>query len=61
MYKGYKVVPYCPRCGTSLSSHEIAQGYQTVKDPSVYVKMKLKDSLDIIDGDASLLVWTTTP
>jgi len=54
-------VPYCPRCGTSLSSHEVAQGYRTVKDPSVYVKMKLKNSSDIVMGNVSLLVWTTTP
>ncbi len=61
LYKGYKIVPYCPRCGTSLSSHEVAQGYRTVKDPSVYVKMKLKNSSDIVMGNVSLLVWTTTP
>lgn len=59
LYKGHKVVPFCPRCETTLSSHEVAQGYQEVEDPSVYVKFKLKQ------GDGSeplyLLAWTTTP
>ncbi|MFH1583850.1 MAG: isoleucine--tRNA ligase [Actinomycetota bacterium] len=55
LYKGYKVVTYCPRCGTPLSSHEVAQGYKEVEDPSVYVKFKLKDE------DSNFLVWTTTP
>ncbi|HOX21727.1 MAG TPA: isoleucine--tRNA ligase [Candidatus Paceibacterota bacterium] len=54
-YQDYKVVPYCPRCGTTLSSHEVAQGYQIVKEPSVYLKFKLKNAGDF------LLVWTTTP
>jgi len=40
LFQDYKVVPYCPRCGTALSSHEVAQGYQKVKDPSIYVKFK---------------------
>jgi isoleucyl-tRNA synthetase len=57
LYQGYKVVPYCPRCGTPLSSHELAQGYQEgTKDPSVYVKFPLKDQ-----PGTYLLVWTTTP
>ncbi len=57
IYQGYKVVPYCPRCGTPLSSHELAQGYQEgTKDPSVYVKFPLKDQPGVY-----LLVWTTTP
>jgi isoleucyl-tRNA synthetase len=56
LYKGHKVVPYCPRCGTALSSHEVAQGYQEVEDPSVYVKFPLKD-----EDDTAFLVWTTTP
>ncbi len=56
IYKGFKVVPYCPRCGTPLSSHEVAQGYQDVKDPSVYVRFRLPD-----ETDTSFLVWTTTP
>jgi isoleucyl-tRNA synthetase len=53
LYEGHKVMPYCPRCGTGLSSHEVAQGYKKVSDPAVYVKFKTKL------GD--LLVWTTTP
>jgi len=55
IYKGHKTIPYCPRCGTALSSHEVAQGYQDVTDPSLFVKMKAAD------GDFSYLVWTTTP
>ncbi|WP_446898259.1 isoleucine--tRNA ligase [Clostridium sp. LBM24168] len=55
LYKGYKVVPYCPRCGTALSSHEVSQGYKDVKETSVYVKFKLKNS------DRYMLAWTTTP
>ena len=58
LYNDYKVVPYCPRCGTTLSSHEVAQGYQNVKDPSIFVKFR------IVNPDwknTSLLVWTTTP
>lgn len=56
LYKDYKVVPWCPRCGTALSSHELAQGYQDVKDLSVYVKFKLKAF-----PNAYFLAWTTTP
>jgi isoleucyl-tRNA synthetase len=56
LFKGYKVVPYCPRCGTPLSDHEVAQGYEEVSDPSVFVRMPLVDK-----PDTSLLVWTTTP
>ena len=56
LYEGYKVLPYCPRCGTPLSDHEVAQGYADAEDPSVYVRMKLVDQ-----PDTSLLVWTTTP
>lgn len=55
IYQGYKTVPFCPRCGTGLSSHEVALGYETVKDPSIFVKVKAAD------GDFSYLVWTTTP
>jgi isoleucyl-tRNA synthetase len=55
LYKGHKVVPYCPRCGTALSAHEVAQGYKTVEDPSIFIKFKLKDE------DAYFLAWTTTP
>ncbi len=55
IYEGLKVVPYCGRCGTALSSHEVAQGYEDVTDSSVYVRFPL------VDDDADLLVWTTTP
>ncbi len=55
LYKGYKIVPYCPRCGTPLSSHEVAQGYKDVKERSAIVKFKAKDE------DAYILAWTTTP
>lgn len=55
IYKGFKTVPYCPRCETPLSSHEVAQGYEEVADPSVFIKVK------DIEGDFSYLVWTTTP
>ncbi|MBQ1461715.1 MAG: isoleucine--tRNA ligase [Selenomonas sp.] len=55
LYKGHKVVPYCPRCGTPLSSHEVAQGYKDVKERSAMVKFKVKDE------DAYFLAWTTTP
>ncbi len=56
LYQGFKVVPYCPRCGTPLSDHEVAQGYREVNDPSIYVRMPLVD-----EPGTSLLVWTTTP
>ena len=56
LYKDYKVVPWCPRCGTALSSHELAQGYQDVKDLSVYAKFKV-----IGQENTYLLAWTTTP
>ncbi len=56
LYEGYKVVPYCPRCGTPLSDHEVALGYDEAEDPSVYVRMPLVD-----EPGTSLLVWTTTP
>ncbi len=69
VYESDKVVPYCPRCGTALSSHEVAQGYKDVVDPSIYVKFPLRaGSVTVTDGadeasagDTSLLVWTTTP
>jgi isoleucyl-tRNA synthetase len=70
LYEGYKVVPYCPRCGTALSSHEVAQGYQMVTDPSISVRFPLlaEGATDgttletVADGrPVSLLVWTTTP
>jgi isoleucyl-tRNA synthetase len=56
LYEGYKVVPYCPRCGTPLSDHEVALGYRQAEDPSIYVRMPLLD-----EPHTSLLVWTTTP
>ncbi len=56
LYKGHKIVPYCPRCGTALSSHEVAQGYKDVKDTSVFVKFKIKGR-----DNAYFLAWTTTP
>ncbi|WP_345322773.1 isoleucine--tRNA ligase [Candidatus Villigracilis proximus] len=56
LFKGYKIVPYCPRCGTPLSDHEVALGYDDATDPSVFVRMPLVDK-----PDTSLLVWTTTP
>src|SRR5207245_1804143 len=55
LYEGRKVVPYCPRCETTLSSHEVALGYRDVVDPSAYLK------LPVADGEDRLLVWTTTP
>lgn len=56
LYKGHKIVPYCPRCGTSLSSHEVSQGYKEVKEKSVYVKFPVKGRDNVY-----LLAWTTTP
>ena len=65
LFQDYKVVPYCPRCGTALSSHELAMGYQDVIDPSVFVRFPLLGATgeaERIDGrPVSLLVWTTTP
>ena len=55
LYKGFKIVPYCPRCGTPLSSHEVAQGYKAVKERSAVVRFKVKGE------DAYFLAWTTTP
>ncbi|MCQ2476035.1 MAG: isoleucine--tRNA ligase [Clostridia bacterium] len=55
LYKGFKIVPYCPRCGTPLSSHEVAQGYKTLKERTAVVRFKIKDE------DAYFLAWTTTP
>ncbi|HHE37669.1 MAG TPA: isoleucine--tRNA ligase, partial [Candidatus Cloacimonetes bacterium] len=56
IYKGHKIVPYCPSCGTPLSSHEVAQGYEETEDPSVFVGFKAKD-----EKDTYYLAWTTTP
>jgi len=55
LYKGFKIVPYCPRCGTPLSTHEVAQGYKTVKERSAIARFK------VTGEDAYILVWTTTP
>jgi isoleucyl-tRNA synthetase len=60
LYEGHKVVPYCPRCGTALSSHEVALGYKDVEDPSIYVRFPLLGE-DGAETGESLLVWTTTP
>jgi isoleucyl-tRNA synthetase len=68
LYEAYKVVPYCPRDGTALSSHEVAQGYEDVEDPSIYVKLPVVEpapadeipETPVRPGD-NLLVWTTTP
>lgn len=56
LYRGFKIVPYCPRCGTALSSHEVAQGYKDVKEKSAYVKFALKSQ-----RNTYFLAWTTTP
>ena len=70
LYQGHKVVPYCPRCGTAISSHEVAQGYKDVTEDSIYVRFPLtaeaatKVSAGLADGEprpVSLAVWTTTP
>jgi len=68
VYQGYRVTPHCPRCGTSLSSHEVALGYDEVDDPSVYIKFKVvADPSNVLKGadlaqkPAYLLAWTTTP
>lgn len=72
IYQGYKVTPHCPRCGTSLSSHEVALGYKDAEDPSIYVKFKIKLSSvettaleplfnNFVAKPAYLLAWTTTP
>ncbi len=56
IYKGHKILPYCPRCGTPLSSHEVSLGYRDVTDPSIYIKAKVKSEVDTY-----FLLWTTTP
>jgi isoleucyl-tRNA synthetase len=68
VYQGYRVTPHCPRCGTSLSSHEVALGYEEVDDPSVYIKFKIVvDPANVLKGadltkkPAYFLAWTTTP
>jgi isoleucyl-tRNA synthetase len=64
IYQGYKVTPHCPRCGTSLSSHEVALGYEDAEDPSVYIKFKISEKSVgnfTLDKPGYLLAWTTTP
>src|SRR4051812_46811493 len=61
LYEGFKVVPYCPRDGTALSSHEVSQGYQDVEDPSVYVIYPVTKPAGALRAGDQLLVWTTTP
>ena len=56
IYKGHRIVPYCPRCGTALSSHEVAQGYKDIKEKSIFVKFKVEK-----EKDTYFLAWTTTP
>ena len=56
LYKGHKIIPYCPRCGTSLSSHEVAQGYKDVHEESIFVKFRVKDA-----ANTFFMAWTTTP
>jgi isoleucyl-tRNA synthetase len=60
IYRGHKILPYCPRCGTGLSSHEVALGYKDVKDPSLFITLPLL-SADGADDGREFLVWTTTP
>ena len=60
VYEGHRVVPYCPRCGTALSDHEVSQGYAETQDPSVYVRLPVTEG-PLAEAGASLLVWTTTP
>ncbi|HPT30112.1 MAG TPA: isoleucine--tRNA ligase [bacterium] len=61
LYEGHKVVPHCPRCGTALSSHEVAQGYKLTKDNSVYLKFKVKTGNGLVNPGDIILAWTTTP
>jgi isoleucyl-tRNA synthetase len=61
LYEGHKVVPYCPRCGTALSSHELALGYRDVVDPSIYVRFPVAEDGGPLQAGDELLIWTTTP
>ena len=61
IYEGHKVVPYCPRCGTALASHEVAQGYKDVEDTSVYVRMPVRTAHGPLAEGDELLIWTTLP
>ena len=62
LYQGHKILPYCPRCGTSLSSHEVAQGYEDTEDPSLYLALDLENAPgSVSSGRRRIVVWTTTP
>ncbi|MGI6631850.1 MAG: isoleucine--tRNA ligase [Bacillota bacterium] len=61
IYEGHKILPYCPRCGTPLASHEVAQGYKDETIDSIYVRLKVKKSAGDTPGNEYLLIWTTTP
>jgi isoleucyl-tRNA synthetase len=61
LFEGHKVVPYCARCGTALSSHEVAQGYKEVEDPSVYVRFPVTRPAGALREGDTLIIWTTTP
>ena len=65
LYRGHKILPYCSRCGTALSSHEVAQGYEDVEDPSLFIALDLVDDGKTgrreDEGRRRLIVWTTTP
>lgn len=61
LYEGHKVVPYCPGCGTALSSHEVAQGYKDVIDPSVYARLPVVEDGGPVQRGDELIIWTTTP
>jgi isoleucyl-tRNA synthetase len=61
LYEGHKVVPYCARCGTALSSHEVSEGYRDVEDPSVYVRFPVIDGAGALKPGDRILAWTTTP
>ncbi len=61
LYEGHRVVPYCPRCETTLSSHEVALGYQDVIDPSIYVRLPIHTPVGPLHEGDKLLIWTTTP
>ena len=61
LYEGFKVVPYCPKDGTALSSHEVSQGYQDVEDPSVFIRYPINKPHGVLREGDELLVWTTTP
>jgi isoleucyl-tRNA synthetase len=61
LYEGHKVVPYCARCGTALSSHEVAQGYKDVEDPSIYVRFPVVEPAGALREGDQLVAWTTTP